>query len=64
MSARDKVKNTMQKAGGKTKQVTGQAAGRPDVEQRGRRKQVAADLKNAGEHVKDSAGKAKRALKH
>ena len=64
MSARDKVKNAMQKAGGKTKQATGQAANRPDVEQKGRRKQVKADLKNAGEQVKDAAGKTKRAFKH
>ena len=64
MSARDKVKNAVQKAGGKSKQAAGQAAGRPDVEQRGRRKQVKADLKNAGEHVKDAAGKSKRAFKH
>jgi uncharacterized protein YjbJ (UPF0337 family) len=64
MGARDKLRNALQKSGGKAKQVTGRAASRPDTEQRGRRKQVKADMKNAGEHVKDAAGKAKRAFKH
>lgn len=64
MSARDKVNNATEKAGGKVKQVAGQAKGRPDTEQRGRRQQVEADVKNAGEQVKDAGGKAKRAFKH
>jgi uncharacterized protein YjbJ (UPF0337 family) len=64
MGSKDKVKNAMQKSGGKAKQVAGQAKGRPDTEQRGRRTQVKADLKNAGEQVKDAGGKAKRAFKH
>lgn len=64
MSLRDKLRNAMQKSGGKAKQVGGRAAGRPGTEQRGRRKQVGADLKNAGERVKDAGGKAKRAFKH
>jgi uncharacterized protein YjbJ (UPF0337 family) len=64
MSLRDKMRNAAQKSSGKAKQVGGRAAGRPDAERRGRRKQVGADLKNAGEHVKDAGGKAKRAFKH
>jgi uncharacterized protein YjbJ (UPF0337 family) len=64
MSAMDKLRNALQKSGGKAKQVGGRAAGRPDVEPRGRRKQVKADMKNAGERMKDAGGKAKRAFKH
>ena len=64
MGAKNKVKNAVEKSGGKAKQVAGQAAGRPATEQRGRRTQVKADLKNAGEHLKDAGGKAKRAVKH
>lgn len=64
MSLKDKMRNAMQKSGGKAKQVGGQVSGRPGTEQRGRRKQAGADLKNAGEQVKDAGGKAKRAFKH
>lgn len=64
MSIRDKVRNAMQKSGGKAEQVGGHAAGRPGAEQRGRRRQVAADFKNAGEQVKDAGARVKRAFKH
>jgi len=64
MSGQDKVKNALQKSGGKVKQVAGQVAGRRDTEASGRRKQIRADAKNTGEQMKDAGGKAKRALKH
>jgi uncharacterized protein YjbJ (UPF0337 family) len=64
MSARDKLKNATEKAGGKVKEVTGRAKAEPGTERRGRRQQVKADLKGAGEQVKDAGGKTKRAFKH
>jgi len=64
MSTKDKAKNVAQSAGGKVKQAAGQATGRPGTEQRGRRSQVKADLKNSGEQVKDAGRKAKDALDH
>jgi uncharacterized protein YjbJ (UPF0337 family) len=64
MSAKDKVKNSAESAAGKAKQAAGQATGRRDVEERGRRSQVKADLKNSGEQVKDAGRKAKDAFEH
>lgn len=64
MGLKDKMRNAARKSGGKAEQVGGRATGRPNTEWRGRRKQVGADLKNAGEQVKDAAGKTKRAFKH
>jgi uncharacterized protein YjbJ (UPF0337 family) len=63
MSILDKIKNRLQAARGKTKQATGRAGGRPTTEMRGRRNQVRADLKDAGEQVKDAAGKVKKSFK-
>jgi uncharacterized protein YjbJ (UPF0337 family) len=57
MSATDKLKNQAQKATGKIEEQTGRATGDHDLEAEGRSDQVAADLKQAGEKVKD-------ALKH
>jgi uncharacterized protein YjbJ (UPF0337 family) len=64
MSTTDKAKNRLQSARGKTKEAAGQATGRPSTKMRGRRDQVRADLKNAGEQAKDAAGKVKDAFKH
>ena len=64
MSAKDKAKNTGEKAVGKAKEVGGRATASPRTERRGRRGQVKADLKNTGEQVKDAGGKAKNAFKH
>ena len=64
MSLRDKMRNAMQKSGGKAKQVAGRATDRPGTEPRGRRKQPGADFKNAGEQIKDAGSRARRAFKH
>ena len=64
MSAKDKGKNKAQEIKGKVKQATGRASRNPSTEMSGRREQVRADLKNAGEHVKDAAGKFKDSLDH
>ena len=54
MSAKDKVKNSAKSLKGKTKQAAGAATGDRSTEMSGRRSQVKADLKNAGEQVKDT----------
>jgi uncharacterized protein YjbJ (UPF0337 family) len=57
MSTEDKVKNATQKAGGHVKEAVGKHTDNRDLEAEGKKDQVAGDLKNAGEKVKD-------ALKH
>jgi uncharacterized protein YjbJ (UPF0337 family) len=57
MGITDKAKNTAQKASGKAKEAVGRETRDRDLEAKGRKDQIAADLKNAGEKVKD-------ALKH
>lgn len=64
MSVMDKMKNSWQRASGKAKTAGGMAVGDPAVERRGRRRQVGADLKDAGEQGKDMGRKLKRSFKH
>jgi uncharacterized protein YjbJ (UPF0337 family) len=64
MSAKDKAKNTGEKAAGKAQEVGGRVAGSARTEGRGRRTQVKADVKNTGEQLKDAGSKAKNAVKH
>jgi uncharacterized protein YjbJ (UPF0337 family) len=64
MSALDKAKNTLQDVEGKAKEVVGKLTGHNDTEAEGKQDQAKADLKNAGENVKDAAAKAKDAFKH
>jgi uncharacterized protein YjbJ (UPF0337 family) len=54
MSATDKMKNQMESAEGKAKEAVGRATGDRSKENEGQGKQVKADLKNAGENVKDA----------
>jgi uncharacterized protein YjbJ (UPF0337 family) len=64
MSAVDKMKNAMQGARGKAKQVAGSATGHRRTEMKGRRQQVRADLKDVGEQTKDVGRKTKDAMDH
>ena len=54
MSATDKAKDKMQSAKGKVKEATGRATDDRPLEEEGKADQVAADLKQAGEKVKDA----------
>ena len=54
MSALDKAKNAVEDTGGKAKEVLGKATGHKDTEAEGKTDQSKADLKNAGEKVKDA----------
>ena len=54
MSATDKLKNTVEDLGGKAKESIGKATGDRDTEAEGKTDQSKADLKDAGEKVKDA----------
>jgi uncharacterized protein YjbJ (UPF0337 family) len=54
VSAPDKAKDRMQAATGKVKEVAGRATGDRPQEEEGKAYQVAGDLKQAGEKVKDA----------
>ena len=54
MSAVDKAKNTVEDAQGKAKEALGRATGDHSAEAEGKTDQSKADLKNAGEKVKDA----------
>jgi len=54
MSATDKAKNTIQDVEGKAKEALGRVTGDRSTEDEGRGDQAKADLKNAGENVKDA----------
>ena len=54
MSGTDKIKNQAEKLRGKAKQAKGRLSNDPGAEDKGRRKQVKADLKTAGEKAKDA----------
>ena len=54
MGAVDKAKNAMQDAGGKTKEAAGKVTGDRGTQAVGKADQSKADVKNAGEKVKDA----------
>lgn len=54
MSGTDKAKNTVEDLGGKAKEAIGKVTGDKDTEAEGKTDQSKADLKNAGEKVKDA----------
>jgi uncharacterized protein YjbJ (UPF0337 family) len=54
MSAEDKAKNAAEKATGKVKEQVGKATDDEALEAEGRGDQAKADLKDAGEKVKDA----------
>lgn len=57
MSALDKAKNAAQKLTGKAKEARGKATGDHDLKVEGKTDQSTADLKDAGENVKDAFDK-------
>lgn len=56
MSTTDKLKNAAEQAQGKVQEATGKATGDRDQQAQGEQTQSKADLKQAGEKVKDVAG--------
>ncbi|MBT0767520.1 CsbD family protein [Kineosporia sp. J2-2] len=54
MSATDKIKNTGQSVAGKVKEAVGHSKGDERLENEGRADQASADVKQAGENVKDA----------
>jgi uncharacterized protein YjbJ (UPF0337 family) len=57
MSKRDKARNTAQAAKGKAKRAAGKAAGDPYAQAKGGAEKKKANLKQAGEKLKDTAKK-------
>jgi uncharacterized protein YjbJ (UPF0337 family) len=54
MGAGDKIQNAAENLGGKSKEAAGKATNDPALEAEGKGDQVKADLKQAGEKVKDA----------
>jgi uncharacterized protein YjbJ (UPF0337 family) len=54
MSAGDKIKNTAQDLAGKAKEAVGDATGNDKIKAEGKADQAKANLKKAGEDVKDA----------
>ena len=54
MGLDDKMENTGQKLGGKAKEATGEATDDKSLKNEGKMDQTKADLKQAGEKVKDA----------
>jgi uncharacterized protein YjbJ (UPF0337 family) len=54
MSGTDKAKNKAQEVAGKAKEALGRATGDRDTEARGKGDQSKANLKGAGEKIKDA----------
>jgi uncharacterized protein YjbJ (UPF0337 family) len=54
MSGTDKAKNKAQEVAGKAKEAVGRATGDRDTEARGKGDQSKANLKDAGEKIKDA----------
>jgi uncharacterized protein YjbJ (UPF0337 family) len=54
MGVDDKARNTGEKVKGKAKEAAGSATGDEDLRQEGRADQSKADVKQAGEKVKDA----------
>jgi len=57
MSKRDKARNTAEAAKGKAKKATGKVTGNPYAQAEGRAEKKKANLKQAGEKLKDTARK-------
>lgn len=54
MGLRDKIKHATEGAKGKAKEASGKAQGDKSLETEGKVDQTKADVKKAGEHVKDA----------
>jgi uncharacterized protein YjbJ (UPF0337 family) len=64
MGMKDKLNNKVQDLRGKGKEKLGSASGSTELQGEGKRDQASAAAKNAGEHLKDAAGRAKEAAEH
>jgi uncharacterized protein YjbJ (UPF0337 family) len=62
VSGIEKVKNKINEAVGKVKEAAGKVTDDPRLEYEGKADQTAANLRQAGEHAKDSAEKVKDAF--
>ena len=56
MSGSDKMKNAAEDAAGKAKEAWGDVTDNKDLKNEGKADQAKADLKQAGEHIKDAFG--------
>jgi uncharacterized protein YjbJ (UPF0337 family) len=54
MSATNKLRNKLQRLGGRAKETIGRATGNRNLENRGVGDQVKSDIKDTGEKVKDA----------
>jgi uncharacterized protein YjbJ (UPF0337 family) len=54
MSGTDRLRNKLQKLGGRAKETIGRATGDRNLENRGMRDQLKSDVKDASEKVKDA----------
>ncbi|WP_120521936.1 CsbD family protein [Arthrobacter celericrescens] len=63
MGLDDKIRNAAEEAAGKVKEKTGQATDNEQLEAEGKSDQVKANVKQAGEKVKDAAKDATDSLK-
>ena len=57
MGLDDKIKHGLEEAGGKAKEAAGSATGDDDLRAEGQADQTKADLKQAGDDVKDAFNK-------
>jgi uncharacterized protein YjbJ (UPF0337 family) len=64
MGVDDRMKNTAEDLGGKAKETAGKLTDDERLEAEGKAQQTKADLKNAGENVKEAADDVKDAFKH
>ena len=62
MGDKDRLANEVERTAGRVKEKAGEWTGNEDLEAQGRGDQSKADLKDAGESVKDAAGKVKDAV--
>jgi uncharacterized protein YjbJ (UPF0337 family) len=54
MGAKDKIRNKVDKLGGKAKETVGKVTGDRSTEHEGRTDQTKSNLKDAGEKIKDA----------
>lgn len=54
MSQSDKARNKLEELGGRAKEVIGKITGNEDTENEGKADQIEANLKDAGEKLKDA----------
>ncbi len=63
MGLDDKIRNTAEEAAGKVKEKTGEATDNEQLEAEGKADQMKANVKQAGEKIKDAAKDTKDAFK-